>query len=40
MLTQWHNAAVTTQVCQTSWNPNVDGHGFGRPRAKMIAPAV
>ena len=29
MLTQWQNAAATTQVCQISWKPNVVGHGFG-----------
>ena len=40
MATQWQNAAATTQACQTSWKPNVAGHGFGRPVAKTTAPTV
>ena len=38
--TKCASAARITNAWKISWNPNTRGHGFGRPSAKITAPAV
>ena len=40
MATKCATAARITKTWKISWKPNVRGHGFGRPSAKITAPAV
>ena len=40
MATKCATAARITNTWKISWKPNVRGHGFGRPSAKITAPTV